>query len=49
MPTILKFIKHFSPFFLGCETISILQWRNITFIRMFDSFYVDNGFIYNKV
>lgn len=27
------YLKYLSIFFLGCETISILQWSNITFIR----------------
>lgn len=39
LPFILYYLKYFSIFFLGCETLSILQWRDITFIPCLD---VDN-------
>lgn len=33
LPSILYYFRNFSIFFLGCETLSILQWRNFAFIR----------------
>ncbi|XP_025203991.1 protein scarlet-like isoform X2 [Melanaphis sacchari] len=37
LPFILYYLKYLSIFFLGCETLSILQWKNITFIRMLNN------------
>lgn len=38
-------MKYFSIFYLGCETLSILQWRDVTFIRMlYNNLYYVNRF-----
>uniref|UniRef100_A0A2S2Q7P3 Protein scarlet n=1 Tax=Sipha flava TaxID=143950 RepID=A0A2S2Q7P3_9HEMI len=36
LPSIFYYLKYFSIFFLGCETMLILQWRDISFIPCFN-------------
>ncbi|VVC31663.1 AAA+ ATPase domain,P-loop containing nucleoside triphosphate hydrolase,ABC transporter, conserved site,ABC [Cinara cedri] len=36
LPPVLYYLKYFSLFYLGCETVSILQWQHITYIPCLD-------------